>query len=93
MTKLEFKQKYFTNNFYWVDVSNYKELQNIGIEFGCLNPSGKKSLINWHDGFQNLGFRTCDNRPTKFQKECFLLHNEKATSYEEMINDYKKLKL
>ncbi len=28
----EFKQKYFTNNFYWVNKDNYKRLQEIALE-------------------------------------------------------------
>ena len=92
MTKREFKQKYFTNNFYWVNRNNYKELQEIGVEFGCVNPSGDKSIIEWHDGFVNLGFRTRnENMPTKFQKECFLTSKETATNYSEMIISYKTL--
>ena len=58
MNKKEFKQKYFTNNFYWINETNYENLQNIGVEFDCINPSGNKSIIEWHDGFKNLGFRT-----------------------------------
>ena len=90
MTRKEFKQKYFTNNFYWINKSNYKQLQNIGVELGCLNPSGDISIIDWHDGFNNLGFRTYkkNNNITKFQKEPFLMHNEEATSFNAMLNDY-----
>jgi len=92
MTKEEFKQKYFSNNFYWVNQNNYKELQEIGIEFGCVNPLGNKTIINWHNGFVNLGFRTRnEGMPTKFQKECFLTYNETATNYDEMILDYNNL--
>ena len=90
----QFKNKYFTNNFYWVNESNYQKLQEIGVEFGCLNPSGTTSLIKWHEGFKNLGFRTSErnNGITKFQKESFLLHNETATNYEEMLAEYELLK-
>lgn len=92
MTKQEFKLKYFTNNFYWIDFNNYLMLQNIGVEFGCLNPVGTTSVIQWHDDFANLGFRTVNNKPTRFQKECFLLAGKTATSYKDMINDYFNLK-
>jgi hypothetical protein len=90
MTKKEFKQKYFTNNFYWINENNYKQLQEIGIELGCVNPSKGKSIINWHDGFKNLGFRTYEknNNVTVFQKEPFLLHNETATDFSEMLSAY-----
>jgi hypothetical protein len=90
MTKKEFKQKYFTNNFYWINENNYKQLQEIGIESGCVNPSKEKSIINWHDGFKNLGFRTYEknNNVTVFQKEPFLLHNETATDFNEMLSAY-----
>jgi len=94
MTEQEFKEKYFTDNFYWVNEHNYERLQNIGVELGCVNPSGVKSIIQWHDGFKNLGFRTRDenNGVTKFQKEPFLLHNHTATSFDEMIQNYESLK-
>jgi len=94
MTKQEFKAKYFTNNFYWVTPYNHKRLQEVGIELGCVNPSGNKSMIEWHDGFKNLGFRTRDenNGVTKFQKEPFLVHNHTATSFAEMIENYELVK-
>ena len=93
MTKQEFKQKYFTNNFYWVSKNNYEKLQNIGIEYSCLNPSGEASIINWHEGFKNLGFRTYqkNSNVTIFQKEPFLMSHEVATNYSSMLIDYKKL--
>lgn len=92
--KSEFKNKYFTDNFYWVNENNYQKLQEIGIEVGCLNPIGETSIIKWHDGFKNLGFRTysLNNGITRFQKEPFLLHNETATNYEEMLAEYELLK-
>lgn len=91
----EFKNKYFTNNFYWVDESNHEHLQNIGISLGCLCHTGKEEVIKWHEGLKNIGFRTYERnkRITMFQKEAFLLGNETATSYEEIIEDYKKLLL
>jgi len=86
-----FKATYFTNNFYWIDKENYEILQKIGLEMGCVDPSLNKSTIKWHDGFKNLGFRSYkrNNYITKFQKEPFLLHNEKATDFEQMMIDYK----
>jgi len=89
----EFKQKYFTNNFYWVNKENYKQLQEIGIKVGCLNPLKETNIIDWHEGFKNLGFRTYErnNNITVFQKEPFLLHNEKATNFNEMVESYNKL--
>ena len=91
--KEEFKQKYFSNNFYWVDKSNYKQLQEIALKVGCLCHTGKNEIINWHEGFTNLGFRTYEknNNITIFQKEPFLLHTEKATDYSEMINSFREL--
>lgn len=93
MTKQEFKQKYFTNNFYWVNGSNYKQLQEIGIEVGCLCHTGKKEVIGWHEGFKNLGFRTYDknNNITVFQKEPFLPCGQEATLFDEMVKDYATL--
>ena len=90
MTKEEFKRKYFTNNFYWVNKENYKQLQEIGIEVGCMNPIGDSSIIEWHEGFKNIGFRTYEknNNITQFQKEPFLLHTDTATDYKEMIDSY-----
>lgn len=90
MTKLEFKQKYFSNNFYWINKENYKQLQEIGIELGCVNPSKETSIIEWHEGFKNLGFRTYEknNNITVFQKEPFLLHNEIASDFNEMLLVY-----
>ena len=87
MTKEDFRNKYFTDNFYWINEDNYKELQEIGIEMGCVNPNGESSIINWHKDFHNLGFRTKDG-VTKFQKECFLVHNKTATNYNQMLEDY-----
>lgn len=89
----EFKQRYFTNNFYWVNETNYKQLQEIGLEMDCLCHTGKKDIIKWHEGFNNLGFRTYEknNNVTVFQKEAFLLHGEKATDFIEMLNAYESL--
>ena len=89
----EFKEKYFTNNFYWINESNYKQLQKIAIEVGCLSHTMKKEIIKFHKGFKNLGFRTYDknNNVTVFQKEPFLMHHETATNFEEMLRDYNQL--
>ena len=93
MDKKEFKDKYFTNNFYWVNEQNYKKLQEIGLETGCLLHTGKKDIIKWHEGFGNLGFRTYTEYKgiTRFQIEGFLCRNEKATDYNEMLKNYNKL--
>lgn len=93
MTAAAFKQKYFTNNFYWVNESNHQRLQEIGLEMGCLNPVGETSIISSHQGFNNLGFRTYERNGnvTRFQKEPFLLHDQTATNYEEMLADYQLL--
>lgn len=93
MNLQEFKQKYFTNNFYWVNKNNYKQLQEIALEVGCLCHTGKKDIINWHEGFKNLGFRTYEKNDnvTVFQKEPFLLHNQTASNFEEMLNDYENV--
>ena len=90
MTPQEFKDKYFTNNFYWVNETNYETLQKIALAFGCLCHTMKREIINWHEGFTNLGFRTYEKNGdvTVFQKEPFLLHNEKATSFDEMMKHY-----
>jgi len=88
--RIEFIEKYFTDNFYWINADNFKKLQEIGIEMNCVNPNGQKSIIDLHDGFVNLGFRTKDGI-TKFQKECFLVYGKQATDYNEMINDYNSL--
>ena len=90
MIQEDFKAKYFTNNFYWVGQGNYKQLQDIAIELGCLCHTGKKEIIEWHDGFNNLGLRTYphNNNVTVFQKEPFLMEHEKATSFEEMLSAY-----
>lgn len=88
--KQEFKQKYFTNNFYWVNRENYKRLQEVAIEVGCLCHTGKVEIIEWHEGFKNLGFRTYDKNVTVFQKEPFLKYNEVATDFNKMLSDYEK---
>lgn len=90
MKQQDFKEKYFTDNFYWVNEDNYKQLQEIGVEIGCVNPNGDSSIINWHEGFHNLGFRTA-NGITKFQKECFLGYNQTPTNYNEMLENYDKI--
>ena len=89
----EFKDKYFTDNFYWVDENNYKQLQEVAIEVGCLCHTMEKEIIEWHTGFTCLGFRTYEknNNVTVFQKEPFLMHNESATDYDEMLSAYQGL--
>lgn len=91
----EFKQKYFTNNFYWVNENNYKQLQEIALEVGCLCHTGEKDIINWHEGFNNLGFRTYkkNDNITVFQKEPFLMQNESATNFNEMLKDYESFNI
>lgn len=93
MRAKEFKQKYFTNNFYWVNKENYKRLQEIALELGCLCHTGKAEIIEWHEGFNNLGFRTYEknNNVTVFQKEAFLLHNHTATDFNEMLSAYENI--
>jgi hypothetical protein len=93
MNKKEFKLKKFTDNFYWINEDNYKRIQEIALEVGCLCHTGKSEIIEWHDGFKNLGFRTYEknNNVTVFQKEPFLLDGHEATSYNNMIFDYKTL--
>lgn len=91
MTKEEFKKKYFTNNFYWVNEQNHLVLQEIALLVGCLCFTGKAEVINYHEGFNCLGFRTYErnNWITVFQKEGFLMHNEQATNFNEMMLNYK----
>ena len=97
LTKIQkivnFKNKYFTNNFYWVNENNYKQLQEIAITFGCLLHTGKKETIQWHEGFKNIAFRTYEKNKgiTVFQKEAFLSEREMATSFDEMLVDFKTL--
>jgi len=93
MTKSEFKQRYFSDNFYWVNKNNYKKLQEIAIEVGCLCHTGDAKIIEWHDGFNNLGFRTYEKNGnvTVFQKEPFLLSNQKATDFDEMLSAYNNM--
>lgn len=93
MTVEEFRQTYFTNNFYWVNKENYKRLQEIAIEVGCLCHTGEAEIIEWHEGFKNLGFRTYENNSniTVFQKEPFLLHNHTVTDFNEMLFAYGQL--
>lgn len=90
----DFKLKYFTNNFYWVNQNNYKQLQEIGIKVGCLCHTGKADIIEWHEGFKNLGFRTYEKNKgiTVFQKEPFLSHDESATDYNEMLLTWEKVR-
>ena len=40
--EIKFKEKYFTNNFYWVNKDNYLRLQQIALEVGCLCHTGKQ---------------------------------------------------
>ena len=89
-----FKKKYFTHNFYWVNKENYKRLQEIALEMGCLCHTGKKVIIEWHDGFNNLGFRTYPeyNGITRFQKQGFLCDGDVATDYNDMISEYDKFR-
>lgn len=89
----EFKQKYFTNNFYWINESNHQQIQDIALEVGCLCHTMEKDTIKWHKGFKNLGFRTYEknNNVTVFQKEPFLMSNETATNFDEMLKDYESI--
>lgn len=88
--KQEFKQKYFTNNFYWVNKNNYRKIQEIAIELGCLLHTGQPEIIGWHEGFKNIGFRTRGGQ-TFFQKEAFLTEKENATDYDAMLSEYNTL--
>jgi len=93
MEEKEFKEKYFTNNFYWVNESNFLELQRIGLEVGCLCFTMEKETIDWNWSVKNLGFRTYERNGniTVFQREPFLLENETATDYDKMIVEYNNL--
>lgn len=93
MEAREFKRIYFTDNFYWVKKENYKRLQEIAIEFGCLCHTGKPEIIEWHEGFKNLGFRTYEKNKnvTVFQKEAFLISGHQPTNYNQMLLDYSKI--
>ena len=55
--------------------------------------TGKAEIIEWHEGFKNLGFRTYEknNNVTVFQKEPFLLHNQTATDFNEMLSAYENV--
>ena len=90
MNASQFKKEYFTNNFYWVNELNYKKLQEIAIEMGGICHTGKAEIIDWHEGFNNLGIRT-RNGITKYQKEPFLLHNQDATDFNLMLSHYERL--
>lgn len=91
VSKDGFIKRFFRNNFYWVDEDNYKTLQEISLEIGCLCHTGEKEIIEWHKGFNNLGFRTRGNQ-IYFQKEPFLTNRESSTSYQNMLVYYKQLK-
>lgn len=48
MTREEFKQKFLTDAFYFVDSrEEFETLQKIGLEFGIKNPSGAENLIEY----------------------------------------------
>ena len=48
MNRDEFKNKYLTNAFFFVDSRyQFEKLQEIGIEFGLVSPTGDKSLIEY----------------------------------------------
>jgi hypothetical protein len=85
MKRIDFINKYFMDNFYWINKYNFKKIQEITTEMNCVNPNGEKSIIALHDGFNNLGIRT-KNGIAKFQKECFLIYEKEATNYSEMIS-------
>jgi len=87
----EFKAKYFTNNFYWINKHNCEGIQMIGLEVGCLLHTGEKDFITWEEGITNLGYRTKGGQ-TYCQRECFLAGGKKATDTGKMIADYKELK-
>jgi hypothetical protein len=92
MIRSEFKAKYLTNAFYWVNKSNYLILQQIFQEFGILCHTGE-GIINWHDKFHNL----CTFPPDKwndfeyYQKvDCWFPNCSygEPKNYTDMLIDY-----
>lgn len=69
MDKKEFKKWFFTDNHYNVNSKNCVEIQEIGLEMGCLCHTGKREMLEWRRGFKGLGFRTDSNGQTFFQQE------------------------
>jgi hypothetical protein len=53
MTKLEFKNKYLQNAFFWVNEENHIRIQEIMKEFGFEIHTGH-GFITWHKGFNCL---------------------------------------
>lgn len=53
MTRQQFKDKYLTNAFFWINKENHLKIQEILQEFGIKCHAGK-GFINWHDNFKNL---------------------------------------
>lgn len=100
MNLKEFKSKYFTNNFYWVDENNFEKLQEIAFSVGCRWCTKDKKIIKWisevsKDKFphNNLAFRTTleNDNITQCQAEPFLSYKEEATDFDKMLKDYKNI--
>lgn len=97
MTKQEFKEKYLTNAFYWVNEDNYLKLQDIFQEFGIKCHTGNHNLIGWHEGFKNLVTFPPDKWHDfeYYQKvDCWFPNARygEPKDYELMLSEYDKLK-
>jgi len=98
MNREEFKEKYLTNSFYWVNQHNHQTLQLIFKEFDihCHMGVDKEMLITWHDTFKNLVTFPKDqwHNFEYYQKSDMWIPNIRygePKNYSEMIYEYNLL--
>jgi hypothetical protein len=86
MEREEFKKKYFTDNFYWLQLCDFQELQRIAIEMG----------LTWHTGDIDIMQESPHNNLVMFKGEYFqsagfFITDAKygeAVVWKDMIADY-----
>lgn len=105
MNRQEFKEKYLTDAFFFVNnESEFTRLQEIGLEFGLTNPIGGKSLIKYdlHDVSKKIaprpGIKVAKNLTFfpngKFQQSGFWVRGASygdPKNFDQFIRDYDSL--
>jgi hypothetical protein len=97
ISRAEFKEKYLSNNFFWVSSEEQADkIQSIMLEFGLRCHTGDKSKIKWHEGFKNIVAFPRDKFHDfeYFQKVDVCLRNAsygEPVNYEAFLSDYNSL--
>ena len=90
MTNIEFKAKYFTYSFYWVDEYNFRHLQALALKLGLTWHTGCRKISNWKQGINNLVMFPQGH----FQRvTCYFPDAEygKPVDFEQMLSDYRHI--